>query len=313
VQLSVLNDPRIQLLIRALGDPKIGSGPEVQFNSPFQKNARVDSNYHLYVNPRKGKFYDYKSGQCGSISYLFYLLGEAEDTRPVQVEPLDVLRARLNNLDAIKTFVLPVATLPEWVVPVIPRSRAYKYLLKRGLTDDDIVAYRLGEGILDDDCKVVIPSYDVHGVCEYWVARSLNPKNRIKYKNPPVPRRSHVGFLHLAMQHSKSIVLCEGVFSAMVAGRDAVAAYGKFVTTDQLHRIQQAGATELIIALDGDALKETLETAGRAAKMGFTTSMVELPVDKDPADLGRVEFRKLLERKKLITSIGILRTRLGKL
>jgi hypothetical protein len=314
VRTDPLHDPRIILLTESLGKPSVGE-EEVRFNSPFQDRFRdptkPDKAKHLYVNLKKGKFFDYKTSMCGSISYLYFQLGIASDSSPVPVQDLAYLRERLNGLDKVKTFVLPIADLPDWYNPVHQGSVVHMYLKSRGISDEDIGVYRIGEGILDGDHKVILPSFGPAGECQYWVARSADPKNKVRYKNPTVHRRYHVGFLYVATKYSpESIVLCEGVFSSITAGRDSVATYGKFVTNDQLHRIRQAGVKDLKISLDGDAYQEALDTAQRALRMGFTVSVVELPVDKDPADLGREQFRVLLKSAVPVTTLSLLKMRL---
>jgi len=317
MKLSPSDDPRIRILSSHLGDPILGGNQEVRFNSPFQHRfpdpSKSDTSGHLYVNSKKGKFYCYKSGLCGSISYLFYLLGEARDSDPIRVAPIDQLRERLKNLDKMQQFVLPVAELPEWYNFVIRGSVVHKYLIGRGLTDDDIAWYKIGEGFVDDDWKVIIPSFGLTGECEYWVARTADPENKFRYKNPSVNRRYHVGFLYSALKVTRHIVLCEGVFSAIVAGRDAVATYGKFVTNDQLNRIWNAGIREITLALDGDAMRESVDTAERAIAIGFQTSIVELPLDEDPADMGRDRFRQLLQKAYKVSDTKLLRIRLRKI
>lgn len=313
------HDPRVRLLTKHLGEPIAGGSQEIRFCSPFTSHFRnpnkSDREFHLYVNLRKGKFFDFRSELCGSVSYLYYLLGEAYDSEPISVPPLDELRSRFENLDRIQTFVLPIADLPEWYTPVHAGSWAYFYLLGRGLTDGDIAAYRIGEGYDDDgEYKVVIPSFGQSGECEYWVARTVNQFSKRRYTNPVVNRRYHLGFLHTAIRCSpRSVVLCEGVFSALIAGRDAVASYGKFVTNDQLHRLWRVGVRDLRIALDGDAEREAMETALRAGRMGFTTSIIKMPKDKDPADLGRQQFRTLLEQFQPVDEIGLMKMRLASL
>jgi hypothetical protein len=100
------NHPHILALRDHLGNPMHAPGEEVRFNSPFRGHFRnpgkADRKGHLYVNPEKGVFIDYKAGLSGSLSYLFYLLGDqmpAKDDVPPPIVSQDVLRERLSKVD----------------------------------------------------------------------------------------------------------------------------------------------------------------------------------------------------------------------
>jgi hypothetical protein len=307
VRISPSLDPRTQLLCQHLGDYIQGPGDEIRFNSPFKSDLK----HHLYINLRKDKFVDYKSGECGSLSYLYYLIGCTGDSRPIPVSSTEQLRERLHELSNFKAFVLPIATLPDSYHPVSQGSLVHKYLLSRGITDDDILTYRIGEGVIEDDVKVIIPSYGKDGECEYWVSRTIDPANYCRYKNPQVSKKYHVGFLYTAIKHSpESVILTEGVFSAIVAGRNAVATYGKFVSNDQILKIKRLGVKEVIVSLDGDALDESIDVCKRCLKHNLKVSLVILPKDKDPADLGREMYKIFLASAVPIDALSLMRLRL---
>lgn len=311
-----LNDPRIQALIEVLG-PAIPTGSgEIRFASPFREHFKnpnkEDRGKHLYVNVRKGKFFCQKSSIGGSLSYLFFTLGLDKDSlkeAPVDLS-LDSLKSRLLSLDKPETFVKPIAELPEWSIEVVHGSEVHRYLRQRGVSDEDVNHYRIREGTGDYHGWVVIPSFSTTGTCEYWVCRNTRKKT---YLNPEVDRRYHVGFLNTALACSPGfVVVCEGMFSAIVAGRNAVAAFGKFVTNDQLRTMWDAGVRKVALALDGDAWEETLDTAERCIKIGLETVIVPLPLDEDPADLGRERFKVLLETSSIpVDSTSLLKLKLS--
>ena len=56
----------------------------------------------------------------------------------------------------------------------IQRKHALVYLYNRGITKDDIIKYSIGfcdEGLYNN--RVIIPSYDVEGVLNYFIARDV--------------------------------------------------------------------------------------------------------------------------------------------
>lgn len=289
-----LNDPNVKTLAAFLGDPTPTGTGELRFQSPFQskfKNPfKEDRKKHLYVNIKKGKFFCFKSSMAGSLSYLFALLGAELQEASVHIEEtLDTLRQRIAALGSPQEkFVIPKAELPEWYQPVRWGSEVHRYLRGRGVLDEDVLWYNVGEGTGEMDGWVILPNFNRDGDCEYWVARNTRHKT---YHNPSVDRRFHVLFLDKALSVSPGeVMVCEGVFSALAAGRDAVAALGKFVTDDQIRRMWDAGVRKVNLALDGDAWTETLDTAERCIKIGLEVCILPLPADRDPGDLGRESF-----------------------
>jgi hypothetical protein len=285
-----LSDPQVAVLTEVLGDPSPTSSGELAFPSPFSHRFkdpdRADVKKHLYVNVSKGVFCDFKSGLAGTLSYLSFLLGADLEAAPrPRLDPLDELKSKILQLGSAAEFVRPTADLPDWYQPVEAGSEVQRYLVERGLTNEDIKYYGIGEGTADHTSWVVLPSFNRIGRCEYWVSRNVRQK---AYRNPQVDRRHHVCFLEKALEYSPGeVIVCEGIFSAIAAGRDAVAALGKLVTDCQLQTMYAAGVRRVTLALDGDAWKETLDTAERCLKIGLETRVVPLPTDKDPDDLGR--------------------------
>ena len=298
-----ITDPYVQTLSARLGNFKSGGSGEIRFCSPFIAGAKDrDTKYHMYVNVRKRTFFDFRSGTSGSLSYLFKLLGLEweDDPTPSLASPLDQILDGLNHLTPGK-WKIPRAGLPEWYQRIVPGGRVHEYLAGRGVSDDDIAFYRLGQGSGPYAGWVVIPSFDQHNRCDYWVARrTYKAKFGAKYENPTVERKYHVAFLHSALKEGGGdVILCEGVFSAIVAGRSACASLGKFVTNAQLALMLQAGVRTLRLALDGDARKEILDTARRALRMGLEVTIIPLPVEQDPADMGRAAFYDIVREKEV--------------
>jgi hypothetical protein len=313
-----IDDPNIRNLATVLGDPSgTETSDEVRFSSPFREkfkdSRQEDKKKHLYVNPRKGKFVCFKSGMSGSMGYLLRLLGLDESEAPVSQEDFQTLRDRALKLGfSPPVSALPTSDLPEWAIPVDAGSEVHRYLHSRGVTDDDIRYYRIHEGVGDHRGWVVVPSY-VRGRCEYWVSRSTRRK---VYLNPEVDRRRHVVFLERALENSNplgSVIVCEGVFSALAAGRDAVATLGKLVTDPQLRRMWDHGVRSVTIALDDDAWKESLDTAERCLRIGYdAVFIVPLPTGQDPSDMGREAFRALMDSTKVqVTSLSLMALRLN--
>lgn len=107
--------------------------------------------------------------------------------------------------------------------------RSYKYLINRGLTDMDILRWKIGycsKGEYKN--RIVVPSFDDDGDINYFVARSYTGDS-YKYKNPKASK--NIVFNELFVDWDSDLVLVEGVFDAIIAG-NSVPVLGSTVRSD---------------------------------------------------------------------------------
>jgi len=135
----------------------------------------------------------------------------------------------------------------------VPATGAYalKYLLKRGLTKEDIIKWKIGFCFSGEyRNRIIIPSFDEDGDCSYFIARSYTGDS-YKYKNPRASK--DIVFNDLYIDWNRDLVLVEGVFDALVAG-NAVPILGSTLRagSDLLRKIVR-NDTPIYVALDPDA------------------------------------------------------------
>ena len=135
----------------------------------------------------------------------------------------------------------------------MPATAAYamKYLKSRGISDADILKWKIGYCFSGEfRNRIVIPSFDEDGDCNYFVARSYSGDS-FKYKNPKVSK--DIIFNELFIDWNKDLVLVEGVFDALVAG-NAVPILGSTLRPgSKLLRKIVWNDTPIYVALDPDA------------------------------------------------------------
>ena len=147
-----------------------------------------------------------------------------------------------------------VGDLPKEFVSLANRDipptgfAARNYLKKRGITKRDLVWWKLGychEG--EYEGRIVIPSFDDDGNVNYFVSRSYDRKYYPKYKNPPVSK--NIVFNDLFIDWSSDIVLVEGVFDAIKAGRNSIPLLGSTLNDESklLSRIVKEDSAVLFI------------------------------------------------------------------
>jgi DNA primase len=205
-------------------------------------------------------------------------------------------------------------SMPEDYCECQPGTRAWDYLLSRGFTEEVIRDYRIGFGVQDlrvvkdrsryaGSGRIIFPDFNSQGELVYWVARTY-VNHKIKYKNASVHARDQLYNIQRASQYT-SVVITEGVISAIAAGRNAIATYGKDVTPEQIAILDSCSFQKYYVALDGDATHRTpriaqtpraLSLANSLTRRGLETYIVVLPFEDDPDSVQ--EFGPYLEEAR---------------
>jgi hypothetical protein len=162
----------------------------------------------------------------------------------------------------------PKLRLPEDFRPVFSRSvtsdpdsrQAARYLLRRGLSVDDIVRFRLGVAP-SVKRRVVIPSFDSEGSINFYTARSIDPDINLRYTNAQV-KKTEIIFNEINIDWSQELVVVEGPFDLMKCPDNATCLLGSSLGVGHLlfHRIA-ANRTPVVLALDADMRPKTQKIA----------------------------------------------------
>ena len=138
-------------------------------------------------------------------------------------------------------------------------KRAYEYLNNRGVSDDEILFYKMG--IAFDGRyrgRIILPSFDREGSLNFFTARATG-KSTFPYINAEVPRgyRKQVVFNELYINWDKPVVLAEGFFDAIKA-KNSIPIFGS--SLDQSYTVFQnivKNQKPVYLALDPDAIKKS--------------------------------------------------------
>ncbi len=120
---------------------------------------------------------------------------------------------------------------------------AKKYLKGRGFSTWHWKWYRLGIAP-SQGWRVIIPIEQ-----DYWQARAIHDWDAPKYLNPK-DEAGDVIFNSSALDLYDQVVICEGAFSAMAVGENAVALIGKEPTRSKIERLMATDVEKYIIALE---------------------------------------------------------------
>lgn len=228
----------------------------------------------LYINVAKGAFYCFRCGAGAGASlhsfvrdHLGVPAGEAtrilRSGRYVGRKPLSYVPFYEKAQETRGTV------LPREYIPLYPigdddgcfAARAVSYLRRRGLTDADILYYRIGyciEGRYQQ--RIVIPIVQNNDVV-YFMARLffgigkryLNPRADEVKENP-----ANLLFNWDAARHAQTLKLTEGVFDGMTFMDSGSSMFGKQLHPGQWRLLHGGEFEEIEVWLDPDA-----ETAGR--------------------------------------------------
>ncbi len=280
----------VNLLNRVLNNNgvKLKKQDEYMYWSPFITHHKRK----LQINTQTGKWHCWVSNVGGRN--FFQLFKKVSATKEQFDELVELVGEnkfyKVKEEDKKNIVKLPDDFKPLWNGnDGIVKRHALTYLYKRGITDEDIIKYNIGycdSGLYSN--RIIVPSYDSNGRLNFFVGRDFYSSN-MKYKNSPTSK-DIIGF-DIFINWDEPIILCEGVFDAMAFKRNAIPLFGKTVPKSLQKKIIEFGVKTLYLALDNDAMSDTIKITDMFLSEGIDVKIMVLK-DKDPSELG---FEKLLK------------------
>jgi DNA primase len=232
------------------------SGPELLFKCPACDHYKHKLSVNLDKNAFKCWICDYRGRNIRRIIRRFGTFPQLQKwdqiTNRVDLERFADLfmEGVIEESEERVEFPTQFLSLASKTLPVTAKF-AYRYLQERGVTNEDILRWKIGycfEGEYRN--RIIIPSFNDDGDVSYFIARSYNGDS-YKYKNPRASK--NVVFNELFVNWNEDLVLVEGVFDAIVAG-NAVPILGSTLRPDsRLVRKIVFNDTPVYLALDPDA------------------------------------------------------------
>ena len=264
-------------------------------------NAKSENQWHCWVCEAKGKtirsLLKNMKAPSNKIAELNMIIAPGKEYTHVstllELPKEFISLSDINGLDKMKTLEF---------------KRAIKFLKKRGITQDDIVKYNIGfcyEGLYKD--RVIIPSYDEHGIVNYFIARAFID-NIQKYKNPPTDAKSAIGW-ELYINWDAPIILVEGMFDALTIKRNVIPLFGKIIHEKLMKKLVRSSVNRIYIALDPDAIKNAFKYAEQLMAYGKEVFLVELD-GKDANEIGFERFLNIIENTEPLNFQSLLAKKL---
>jgi len=298
----------LQLLETVLGSAKRTSGENYSFYCPFCNHRKRKLEIHIST-------YRWNCWTCNSKGRNLFTLFKKIGASQSQINALSEIvgnnkKISFNPKETKSSINLPPEFTPLWKGSnSLDYKHAMHYLKKRGLTCDDIIKYRIGYCANGPyKSMIIVPSYDSEGQLNYFVARKFyDIEGGMKYKNPPISKNV-ICFDHL-INWSMPITLVEGMFDAMAVRRNTIPLLGKVMSKKLREKLAVSSSNKVYIALDDDALKESLQIAEFLIKQGKNTYLIELP-GKDPSEIGFEKFIGLLDNATELSFSEMMKYRL---
>jgi len=243
---------------------------------------------HLYVNVTKRCGHCFRCGWSpGAIDLVAVLEGVpraqaaarvlgpgAQEGRPALAE-LEALRQRVRGAGA--RTARASEPVPEIELPTAYFSLALQhhleieaslapyraYLARRRVPEARIARHQIGCALVGRYAGRVILPVHLDGRVVAFQARDITGRSKAKYLGPPGARLGDALFNLDAARRFPSIVVCEGIISAICAGENAVASFGKALKPNQVALLVDAGRPVTVLF---DSAKHDTGAAGAHAE-----------------------------------------------
>jgi DNA primase len=247
---------KLKIVTSCLGEYRI-AGDETLFYCPFCKHHKHKLSVNVRANVYKCWICDTRGKNIRRLVRKFGNYAQVTEwdriTGRHDIADFDTIFAdSLPDVEVAQRVVLPEEfqtlsrkNLSPATIPVL------NYLRARGISTDEILKWKMGYCPSGDYAgRVVIPSFDMGGYVNYFIARAYDG-SWMRYKNPPASR--DIVFSELYLDWDEDIVLVEGVFDAIVAG-NAVPILGSTLNQNTaLFARLVAESPRIYMALDSDA------------------------------------------------------------
>ena len=181
-------------------------------------------------------------------------------------------------------------------------TKARNYLNRRGITDEDILFWKIGYCPSGEYAgRIIIPSFNEDGDCNYFIGRTYQSDWR-KYMNPQAAK-SKIVFNELYIDWDEDLVLTEGVFDAIVAGKNSVPILGSSLKEQsRLFKKIIENDTPVYVALDPDAEEKASSLIQNLIKYGAEVYKIQVSPYNDVGEMPKKEFLKRKEAAKPVSS-----------
>ena len=288
-----MNDKR-KIITDILGSYR-RAGDEHLYHCPFCKHHKKKMSVNFSINSYKCWVCDARGKNIYRLVRKFGNYQQRQKYLELQgrldLSEFDDLFNKLNNIEETQTIELPeqFVSLCNRHLPIGSKD-PIEYLKSRGIYHKDILKWKIGycQGGKYGG-RIIIPSLNDNGDCNYFVARSYVGHHR-RYLNPPCGR--DIIFNELGIDWDDPIILVEGAFDAIVAGDNAIPILGSTLREDsKLFRALVTNDSPVYMALDPDADKKVNWIARMLLKYDLEVKKIDIGRYEDVGSMSKESFQ----------------------
>jgi len=282
----------------------LGSGydskDETLFHCPFCKHHKKK----LSVNVIKGFFKCWVCDTKGAISYLIKRFGTIDDRHDWALLDQEVDFSTMDLIFNQPEEKLPPVDLPSEYMCLAKKglppaaNEAISYLWSRGIGQKDILYHKIGFCLTGKYKKrIIIPSFDDEGNCNYFTARSYSG-DWLSYKNPPASK--NIIFNDLLINWNEPITLVEGPFDAIKMKNSIPILGSTLKETTKLFKKIVEKQTKVYIGLDEDALNKSMKIISLLLEYGLDVYKLDTSDIEDIGSITKTEAEDLKQEASQI-------------
>jgi len=282
----------------------LGSGydsrDETLYHCPFCKHHKKK----LSVNVTKGFFKCWVCDTKGAISYLIKRFGTIDDRHDWALLDQEVDFSTMDLIFNQPEEKLPPVDLPSEYMCLAKKglppaaNEAISYLWSRGIGQKDILYHKIGFCLTGKYKKrIIIPSFDDEGNCNYFTARSYSG-DWLSYKNPPASK--NIIFNDLLINWNEPITLVEGPFDSIKMKNSIPILGSTLKETTKLFKKIVEKQTKVYIGLDEDALNKSMKIISLLLEYGLDVYKLDTSEIEDIGSITKTEAEELKQEASQI-------------
>lgn len=275
------------MLKKVLREPKkdIEDLQEYEFNCPSSTCKHDKDKFNLNFASEINIFRCWKCNYKGFVHRIFEDYGTDEDL--VRIKELIPLKGKPKYEKVKKEFDENITCeLPEGYRPLTKKwntkyyYKALEYLRGRRVDDEMIKKFQIGYTESGPrKFRIIIPSFNKNGEINYYEARSYLPWVKPAYHKPDAEEvaKNEIIFNVSNVDFNLPVYLVEGPFD-MLPLYNVVPMLGKEISGILLEKLVKH-KTKVILCLDEDALKDSVDIYNRLIECGIDVYFVEIKDD----------------------------------
>ena len=301
---------KIEILKKVLGSC-YHSGSEMLFYCPKCKHHKKKLSVNLDKNKYKCWVCDYRGNSVRRLVRRFGSFVEQQEwaklDSSIEVASFEDVFSTEQEIEEVveQTIQLPAEfkTLCSRNLSLATKP-ILRFLYERGLTNEDIVKWKIGYCASGDyKGRVIIPSFNENGDVNYFIARTYDGA-WMKYKNPPANR--NIVFNELYVDYESDLVIVEGAFDAVVA-ENAVPILGSSLRDDsRLFQKIVEHDTPVYIALDPDVETKAMRLIKKMLTFDIEVYKIDIMPYGDVGEMTKREFQRRKSEAQLMTPDSFL-------